>query len=461
MPAHVLNLVAPLSHKPTVMHTSESTATPMRQSLAARSGAMDLPIDVRHLRQSHFLSATELSTAPTTPGIRASKTATRTSTTRTTPCAFVPSADSSHSQPPADLLERLALAYAACRRHKRSSASCRAFEAHLETNLLLLANDLREGTYQPGLSICFVITRPKPREVWAAQFRDRIVHHLLYNHIAPRFLSAFIANSCACIPGKGTLFAARTVEQAIRSASHNWSNPAHYLKCDLANFFVSINKDHIASELAKKIHETWWLALALQILYHDPRPGAVFHSRPQLMALVPPHKSLLNAPERTGLPIGNLSSQFFANVHLNALDQFIKHQIKAKHYTRYVDDFILIHESSVWLREAHGRIQTWLPQHLGAQLNPSKTIAQPVHRGVDFAGHFIQPWRRTLRRRTVHQAIAQIEAMPSADVFSAGNSYLGLARQASHPHQDQAHIAKALRRRGHAVSGDLKKVYPK
>ena len=154
----------------------------------------------------------------------------------------------------------LVTAYFDCRRHKRNADSARRFEQDLERNLHQLHDELANGVYTPGRSICFVITRPKPREVWAAEFRDRIVHHLLYNHIAGRFHRAFIANSCACIPGRGTLYAVQRLEHAIRSATANWSRPAWYLKCDLANFFVSIDKRILRELIANRVHERWWRA---------------------------------------------------------------------------------------------------------------------------------------------------------------------------------------------------------
>lgn len=121
--------------------------------------------------------------------------------------------------------EALVQAYFDCRQSKRNTPSALAFEANLERNLIKLNDELTAGTYAPGKSICFVVTKPKAREVWAADFRDRIVHHLLYNHISPRFYASFVADSCACIPGRGTLYAARRLEAKIRSASQNWSKP--------------------------------------------------------------------------------------------------------------------------------------------------------------------------------------------------------------------------------------------
>lgn len=171
----------------------------------------------------------------------------------------------------------------------------------------------------------------------------------------------------------------------------------------------------------------------------------------------------LNMPrtfkQSLGLPIGNLSSQFFANVYLNELDQFCKHSVSAKHYIRYVDDFILLHESPQWLNEAHRRIEAFLPDQLGAMLNPKKTILQPVDRGVDFVGHVIRPWSRTTRRRTFNEAIRRVSTIDATDLFETANSYFGLFRQAGHSHHDRTRLANALRRRGQSIKFDLTKTY--
>jgi len=381
----------------------------------------------------------------------------RTTTTRTTSSASAPSADSNVGPYPfSDLVQ----AYYDCRRSKRNSDSALAFEMDLERNLIELHNDLIAGTYRPGRSICFVVTRPKAREVWAAAFRDRVVHHLLYNHVAPRFYASFIADSCACIPGRGTLYAAKRLESKIRSASENWSKPIFYLKCDLANFFVAIDKEVLRRQLAAKITEPWWLALAEQILMHDPREDYEVRSPAHLFNRVPQHKRLTAQPARLGLPIGNLSSQFFANVYLNALDQFAKHRLGAKHYVRYVDDFVFLHESPQQLSAWLAQVQAFLPS-LGARLNPSKTILQPVDRGVDFVGHVIKPWRRTTRKRSLAQALKRTAAAPAEELRETANSYFGLLSQASHSEKDRAALARVVLKRGHTVNGSLTKTYPK
>ena len=153
------------------------------------------------------------------------------------------------------------------------------------------------------------------------------------------------------------------------------------------------------------LHTSLPIYKAATILFHDPRTNFILHGRPELRERVPPHKRLSGQPAHLGLPIGNLSSQFFANVYLDALDQHVKHGLRCRHYIRYVNDFILLHESPQWLNDAHAKIEAFLQATLGARLNPKKTILQPVDRGIDFVGQVIKPWRRTLRRRTDHEAM--------------------------------------------------------
>jgi hypothetical protein len=381
-----------------------------------------------------------------------------TPTTEATTTEFVSSASYHGSN--ADLsFAELAQAYFDCRRHKRNTASALGFEADLERNLAGLYAELVDGSYRPGRSICFVVTRPKPREVWAAAFRDRIVHHLLYNRYAPKVHATFIADSCACIPGRGTLYAAQRLEAKVRSITQNWGCPAYYLKCDLANFFVAIDKRVLWGLLVSRITAPWWRWLVKSILFHDPRPDVELRGAPRHLALVPPHKSLLNQPADRGLPIGNLSSQFFANVYLDVLDQHVKHELRARHYVRYVDDFILLHESAQWLNAALADISAFLPARLGAHLNDSKTVLQPIARGIDFVGHVIKPWSRSIRRRAVREAIYRVGNIPAEEVFESANSYFGLLRQAPPSHHDRAKLAQLVLRRGHAVDRDLTKAY--
>lgn len=386
--------------------------------------------------------------------------ATRTTRTRTTK---VVSASSEYQCDAEGLLsfEALVRAYFDCRRTKRNTRNALEFEQDLEHNLGCLYGDLLDGSYRPGRSICFVVTRPKPREVWAADFRDRIVHHLLYNHIGARFENAFIANSYACIKGRGTLRAAESLESMIRSITRNWSRPAYYLKCDLSNFFVSIDKKILRELLLAKIPESFWAWLTELVLMHDPRSDFEFRGDPKLLEKVPPHKRLMEQPAHLGLPIGNLSSQFFANVYLDVLDQRAKHNLKAKYYIRYVDDFLFLDESPARLNEILADVAAFLPARLIVRLNPRKTILQPIDRGVDFVGHVVKPWNRATRKRTLNEGLRRVGEAPAADVHVLANSYFGLLRQAPASHNDRAQLANVVRSRGHAVNRQLTKAYRK
>ena len=436
------NLAVPLPHKGTAMRNEET-----RRQRAAASSAVS--------RLSNRPGDVDSTISPAGPGIRTSTTATRTTTNRTTSCAPGPSADWNDGFAFAELVE----AYLDCRRTKRNTPAALAFEVDLEHNLRRLYDELADGTYHPGRSICFVITRPKPREVWAAEFRDRVVHHLLYNHIGPRFERAFIADTFACIKGRGTLRAAERLESKIRSITQNWSRPAYYLKCDLANFFVSIDKPILLDLLLPKIREPFWRALTELVLMHDPRTDYIYRGDPALLERVPLHKRLVEQPSHLGLPIGNLSSQFFANVYLDVLDQRAKHLLGARHYIRYVDDFVFLHESPARLNEILADVTAFLPARLGARINPRKTILQPIDRGVDFVGQVIKPWRRETRKRTRNEALRRVAETPTHDLMPVANSYFGLLRQATASHHDRARVANLLRSLGKAVDRNLTKTF--
>lgn len=448
MTVRLNNLVLPLAHKATAMRTADTT-----DSHQVRSGAVSSLIG-GSLRHGDVDSKTMQSGL----GIRTSTTATRTTITRATTIA-APALSADHDN--SFTFEQLVNAYLDCRKRKRNTESALAFEQNLERNLLALHHELKTGTYSPGKTICFVITRPKPREVWAADFRDRIVHHLFYNAISPRFYPSFIVDSCACIPGRGTLYAAKRLEAKIRSASQNWSKPCFYLKCDLANFFVAIDKNILHKQLKHRITEPWWLSLAEAILFHDPRQNYELRGDTDKLALVPDHKRLTSHASHLGLPIGNLSSQFFANVYLNELDQFIKHQIGARHYIRYVDDFVLLNESPQWLNAALKKINEFLPARLHAKLNPTKTILQPVARGVDFVGQVIKPWHRHTRKRTVNSALSRLRDTKPNKEFEVGNSYLGLMGQATACHHNKTKVANIMMQHGFTIKADMSKVYRK
>jgi len=349
-------------------------------------------------------------------------------------------------------------AYFDCRKTKRNTCNALDFEQRMERNLMDLYYDLHEGSYRPGTSICFVVDYPKIREVWAADFRDRVVHHLLYNRVSDRFYKCFIHDSFACIPGKGALMAVDRLEHFTRSASRNFTLPTFFLKVDVANFFVSIKKPILDALLAKRITEPWWLALCRVVLHHDPTTNMVVRSPAALMRKVPPHKSLFNAGGN-GLPIGNLSSQFFANVYLDPLDQFSKHQLKARQFVRYVDDVVMLGYDSSALYDASRYMDDFLGSNLGLKLHPNKTEINRIERGINFLGYIVRPHARYVRRSTLdngHKKIAD-KTLDGKQLQATANSYFGLMRHAN-AWRERERFARVLRARGHRVHRDLTRI---
>lgn len=326
-------------------------------------------------------------------------------------------------------ISELFKAYYDCRKAKRNTWNALLFEENLEQNLMDLYYELIENRYRPQRSICFVVTRPKAREVWAASFRDRIVHHVIYNRYSQLFYNSFIYDSYACIPGKGTLKAANRVQHFMRSASKNNTVPAFFLKADVANFFVSINKDILERLLAKKITDPWWFNLTKIVLHNNHKKDVVIRSNKRLLAKVPTHKSLLQARHNLGLPIGNLSSQFFANVYLNELDQYAKHILKAKYYARYVDDIVIVYSDARVLHQNYIDMNTFIGKQLGIQFHPNKKEINKVSNGVNFVGFIVRPYSMYIRRSTLYNCYQKIQETNNlVDLRPTINSYLGMLR---------------------------------
>lgn len=351
----------------------------------------------------------------------------------------VPGVEPLSPDAPCFSLEAVFDAYFDCRKHKRNTINQLAFEADLETNLVTLWRELNDGSYEIGRSIAFVVRHPKIREIWAADFRDRIVHHLIYNAIKDRFYRRFIRDSYACIPGRGSHDGMRRVSHFARSITRNWTRPAFALKADIANFFNSIDRSRLLEIVERKVPEDQLRALIRQVTLHDPRPGAVLRSSPALFAAVPRHKSLLRAPGGIGLPIGNLTSQFFANVYLNELDQFVKHKLKCRYYGRYVDDIVLFHEAPEVLNAWYDAMDDFLQSHLGMRFHPNKKWLNRADVGIDFVGFVIKPGRTYLRRSSLNRCSqkirgwerkgAPVDPQSLQKLSDSMTSYLGMLRQ--------------------------------
>ncbi len=346
--------------------------------------------------------------------------------------------------------QNLYKAYLDCRRKKRGKQAALAFEANAEQNLLELTQQLVQRTYRPSPSFCFVSRNDKYREVFAADFRDRILHHLLVRYLETIWEPVFIHDSYACRKGKGTHTAVARLQHLTRQVTANGTRRAWFLQLDIRAFFPSIDRQILLNLVLSRLadEEMRWLAQIL--ILHDPTQNTVFTCTRRKWDKIPVHKSLFTVEPGKGLPIGNLTSQFFANIYLNQLDQFIKHHLKARYYLRYVDDLVLLHEDRQQLYAWKQEIEHFLQHNLQLQLHPKRQMVRPVSNGIDFVGYITRPSHRLVRRRTVakcYESLArQTQEMthpsPQATTLhfpptryeklrATLNSYLGIFQHAS------------------------------
>lgn len=298
-------------------------------------------------------------------------------------------------------LENLYRQYLRCRRHKRKTHNALRFEAKLAENLVQLREELERRTYHPSRSVCFVVKQPKFQEIFAADFRDRVVHHVLVEALERIWEPLFLHDSYACRKGKGTHRAVTRLQQFMRRVTHNGTKPGFALHLDIRGFFFHIDKAILFQLIAKRISDEALLWLARTIIFHDCTAQPLFKTDRRLWRHIPPHKTLFGTENRRGLPIGNLTSQFFSNVYLNELDQFVKHRLKVRHYLRYSDDFVLVHEDPAQLLAWREEIQPFLAERLRLTLTDPLAKPQPIGNGVDFLGYIVRPAYLLVRRRVV------------------------------------------------------------
>ncbi|MEI6498746.1 MAG: RNA-directed DNA polymerase [bacterium] len=322
--------------------------------------------------------------------------------------------------------ENLHRAYIDCRQRKANTFYCLKFTENLEKNLLTLEKELQNRTYKPGQSIAFIVQKPKIREIFAADFRDRVVHHLLFDYLSPIFEKIFIYDSWACRQGKGTHQAMFRLQKFVRETERERERERErdgaprqpfYLQMDIKSFFTSIDQHILYNLIAKKVKNEEILWLTRTIIFHDCAHDIEpkIQSQPSLFAKLPADKSLFTAPKGKGLPIGNLTSQFFANVYLNELDQFAKHELKVKSYLRYVDDFLIIGEGKSKLEEFQARIGQFTKEKLALTVHPDKQFIRPIASGVDFVGYVVKPEYTLIRKRVVGNWRWKMEKLKDED----------------------------------------------
>ena len=336
----------------------------------------------------------------------------RTTTTATTAGLSVPFQHQSGGGLLADIFK----AYYEARSNKRNTASQVKFERRLSENLVALYGEVRDRTYRPGRSMCFIIRDPVQREVFASAFRDRVIHHYLYDKLEEVFEPSFIYDSYSCRKGKGTLFGICRLEHHIRSCSDNYHRKCFTLKLDIEGYFMKMDRHILHSILLSRIdklradgrlpagfdYETV-LFLLHRVVFLDPTKGCRIKGSRDDWKGLPDSKSLFKSTPGCGLPIGNLTSQLFSNVYLNELDQFVKRNLGFRHYGRYVDDFYIVDESRDRLSAAVPLVADFLHSRLHLNLNYRKVKIVPVECGVPFLGAVIFPDGRHPGRRNIHR----------------------------------------------------------
>lgn len=337
------------------------------------------------------------------------------------------------------LEKELKKAYHAARAGKTSKPGVIAFDKIAEFEIASLAEEIHSRAYTPRSSTAFIVNRPVKREIFAAQFRDRVVHHFLFNQVNKWWDARFIEDNYSCRVGKGTLYGIRRLDHHIRSVSRNYTKPAYILKLDLQGYFMSLDR--------KKLFERAMWGLDRQfpdggycyqlckflwkvVIFNDPLKDVMFNCPRSAWKGLPPSKSLFHQPKGRGIAIGNLTSQLLSNMYLDQLDRFVTLELGFRHYGRYVDDFFIISGSKDELIKTTSVIEEHLKSNLALTLHPHKRHLQECSRGVAFLGAVIYPYRIHPGKRLKHNLLA---ALVNPDCSAATEaSYRGLVKHYKH-----------------------------
>ena len=277
-------------------------------------------------------------------------------------------------------LENLFDAWTEFKREKANKNDVTEFEVNLEDHVFALHEDLKNGTYKHGGYFSFFVHDPKRRHIHKALVKDRLLHHAVHRVIEPIWNKVFIFDSWSSRKTKGIHAAVRRLQDLALRLSHNYTHTLWVLKLDVKKFFDSVDHKILLDILSKRTEDN---------LVMDLFRGIIESFNP-------------------GLPLGNLTSQLFANVYLNELDQFIKHELKIKGYVRYADDFVLMHENKELLIDCRQKIEHFLQEHLLLKVHPKKVILKTYASGVDFLGYVSFPHHRVIRTKTKRRMFRRI-----------------------------------------------------
>lgn len=292
------------------------------------------------------------------------------------------------------------------------------FERNLEENLFALYHLLRTKQYKHGNYQAFYIHDPKQRLIHKATIQDRILHHAVFKVLNPVFEPTFIAHSFSCRVDKGTHRGVAALAKMLRMVSKNNTQSCFALKCDVRKFFASVDQDILFGILQKRIQDKDMMKLLHKIVYSFKKERNL-------------HK---------GLPIGNLTSQLFANIYMNELDQFVKHQLKVECYVRYTDDFVIVSDNIEYLQTLLPKIHQFLNETLLLELHPNKISIRKFSQGIDFLGYVVLPHYSVLRTKTKRRILTKLDkniqglknGVVSEEYFNQSlQSYLGVLSHAN------------------------------
>lgn len=283
-------------------------------------------------------------------------------------------------------------AYHKARKCKRYRPDVLEFEANREDNLLHAIEVLKDGTYQPGEYRVFKVWEPKERIIMALPFFDRVIQHMIVNFIEPIFEKRFLFHSYACRKGKGVHEASKTLSKWLYELEVVQGKKIYAIKGDIHHYFQSVSHDILKAEIRRYISDKALLKILDRIIDHN----GIF-------------------PPGVGIPVGNLTSQLFANVYLNKLDQFVKHELKVKYYVRYMDDFIILSEDPAELRRILAIIEEFLRRELRLELNPKTTILAAKN-GINFVGYIHYKDHKKIRKDARRRLTKLLKAFETGEV---------------------------------------------
>lgn len=291
--------------------------------------------------------------------------------------------------------------------------------------------------------------RPKKREVFAAQFRDRVVHHLYYNYTHELFERTFISDTYSCIEGRGTHYGIERLAQHIRKESHNYQRECYVMKMDKRGYFMHIDRHILLDIVLKTLRKmanhrinsrsslTWknWIDmefvawLSEEIIMLDPKQNCKVVGSVEDWEGLDHSKSLFYTMDGCGLPIGNLTSQLLSNVYLNEFDQYMKRELHCKHYGRYVDDSFVVSTDKDWLLSLVPQIREYLREHLHLELHMGKLRIVNSKYGAEFLGGFVKPHRTYTSNESLNRMMTSVSSMDMRkphDVWASVSSFLGV-----------------------------------